>query len=159
MYDISRPIGQRRFQFHGILSWTIHDAPRLTHFCGILLLYFCDLILYIYIYILKKSCIILNCNSNLTLHLFIYLVGLQTKGKFACPVCGPMIKARHSRSLEKEVFDEYIKFLPKNHSYRTIDKAKFNGKEENVKKPRRITPHLWKFEYIRNCQGMQIIYI
>jgi hypothetical protein len=39
MYNISRPIGQRRFQFHGILSWTIHDAPGLTHFCGILLLY------------------------------------------------------------------------------------------------------------------------
>ena len=40
MYDISGPIGQRRFQFHGILGWTIHDAPRLTHFCGILLLSF-----------------------------------------------------------------------------------------------------------------------
>jgi hypothetical protein len=46
MYDISRRTGQRRFQFHGTLSWTIHDAPRLTHFCGILLLYF--LILYIF---------------------------------------------------------------------------------------------------------------
>jgi hypothetical protein len=34
MYDISRPIGQREFQFHGILTWTIHDAPRLTNFCG-----------------------------------------------------------------------------------------------------------------------------
>jgi hypothetical protein len=32
--DISRPIGQRGFQFHGILTWTIHDAPVLTHFCG-----------------------------------------------------------------------------------------------------------------------------
>ena len=40
MYDISIPIGKRRFQFHGILGWTIHDAPGLTHFCGILLLYF-----------------------------------------------------------------------------------------------------------------------
>ena len=34
MYDISRTIGQRGFQFHGILTWTIHDAPGLTHFCG-----------------------------------------------------------------------------------------------------------------------------
>ena len=34
MYDISRPIGQKQFQFHGILAWTIHDAPGLTHFCG-----------------------------------------------------------------------------------------------------------------------------
>jgi hypothetical protein len=40
MYDISRPMGQKLFQFHGIISWTIHDAPGLTHFCGILLLYF-----------------------------------------------------------------------------------------------------------------------
>ena len=40
MYDISRPIGKRRFQFHGILGWTIHDALELTHFCGILLLSF-----------------------------------------------------------------------------------------------------------------------
>ena len=34
MYDISRPIGKKQFQFHGILTWTIHDAPRLTQFCG-----------------------------------------------------------------------------------------------------------------------------
>ena len=34
MYDISRPIGQTQFQFHGLLAWTIHDAPGLTHFCG-----------------------------------------------------------------------------------------------------------------------------
>ena len=36
MYDVSRPIGQRKFQFHAILAWTIHDAPGLTHFCGML---------------------------------------------------------------------------------------------------------------------------
>ena len=40
MYDIYRPIGQTRFQFHAKISWTIHDAPHLTHFFGILLLYF-----------------------------------------------------------------------------------------------------------------------
>ena len=34
MYDISRPIGKKQFQFHGILAWIIHDAPRLTLFCG-----------------------------------------------------------------------------------------------------------------------------
>ena len=32
-------------------------------------------------------------------------VGLQTKGKFACPICGPKIKSCHSKSLRKEVFD------------------------------------------------------
>jgi hypothetical protein len=56
-------------------------------------------------------------------------------GKFSCPVYGPRIKFRCSRSLAKEVFDEYRHFLPKNHSYRTTDKAKFNGKEKNRKKP------------------------
>ena len=30
MYDISRPIGHRQFQFHAMLVWTIHDAPGLT---------------------------------------------------------------------------------------------------------------------------------
>jgi len=57
------------------------------------------------------------------------------------------------------VFDEYRHFLPKNHTYRTTDKAKFNGKEENGKKPRRMTPHLWKLEYNRNRQGMQLVYV
>ena len=33
MYDICKPIGQKRFQCRGILLWTIHDAPGLTHFC------------------------------------------------------------------------------------------------------------------------------
>ena len=79
-----------------------------------------------------------------------YLTGLQTKRKFACPVCGPRIKSCHSRSLAKEVFDEYKKFFPKNHRYRTTEKTKFNGKEENGKKPRRMTPHLWKLKYNRN---------
>ena len=36
MYDISRPIRQKKFQFHVILVWTIHDALGLTHFCGML---------------------------------------------------------------------------------------------------------------------------
>ena len=34
MYDISGPIGKKDFQFHGILVWTIHDAPGLTLCCG-----------------------------------------------------------------------------------------------------------------------------
>lgn len=36
MNDISRSIGQRRFQFHAMFVWIIHDSPRLTHFCGML---------------------------------------------------------------------------------------------------------------------------
>jgi hypothetical protein len=34
MYDICKPIGKKRFQCLGILLWTIHDSPRLTHFFG-----------------------------------------------------------------------------------------------------------------------------
>ena len=34
MYEIYKPIGQKLFQLCGILVWTIHDAPRLTHSCG-----------------------------------------------------------------------------------------------------------------------------
>jgi hypothetical protein len=34
MYDICKPIGEKKFKFSGILLWTIHDAPGLTHFCG-----------------------------------------------------------------------------------------------------------------------------
>ena len=34
MYDISRPIGKKQFQFHGIHVWTIHDTPELSHFYG-----------------------------------------------------------------------------------------------------------------------------
>ena len=30
MYSISRPIRQRKFQFHAMVVWTIHDAPGLT---------------------------------------------------------------------------------------------------------------------------------
>ena len=37
MYDVCRPAdAQREFEFHAMLLRTIHDAPRLTHLCGIL---------------------------------------------------------------------------------------------------------------------------
>lgn len=63
------------------------------------------------------------------------LVGLQTKDKFACPVCGPMMKYHHTKHLGKEVFDEYRHFLSNNHRYRTTEKHIFNGKEETGLKP------------------------
>ena len=34
MYDICKPIGEKKFKFRGIRLWTIHDALGLTHFCG-----------------------------------------------------------------------------------------------------------------------------
>ena len=57
------------------------------------------------------------------------------------------------------MFDEYMNFLPRNHRYQTTKKKKFNGKEENGKKPQRMTPHQWKLEYNRNRLGMQIVYV
>ena len=83
-------------------------------------------------------------------------VRLQTKGKFACPVCGPKIKSCSSKSLRKEVFDEYRHFFSKNHRYRTTDKHLFNGKQDIALKMQRITPQLWKLQYNRNCQGTYI---
>ena len=50
------------------------------------------------------------------------IAGLQTKGKFACPVCGPKMKSHWSKILGKEVFDESRHFLSKNHKYRTTEK-------------------------------------
>ena len=49
-------------------------------------------------------------------------VGLHTKGKFACPVCGPKIKSCLSKRLRKEVFDEYRHLLSKNNRYQTTEK-------------------------------------
>ena len=71
-------------------------------------------------------------------------LGLQTKKKFACPVCGPKIKSRHSKRLGKDVFDEYSRFLSNNHRYRTTEKHIFNGNQETALKSQRMTPHLWK---------------
>ena len=33
MYDIYKQIWHKQSQFCGILVWTIHDAPGITHFC------------------------------------------------------------------------------------------------------------------------------
>ena len=75
------------------------------------------------------------------------------KGKFACPVCGPKIKSHRSKSLRKEVFDEYRHFLSNNHRYRTTERNLFNGNQETALKPQRMTPHLWKMQYNRNRQA------
>ena len=61
---------------------------------------------------------------------YVNIVGLHIKGKFACLVCGPKIKSRLSKSLGKEVVDEYRHFLSKNHRYRTTKIHLFNGKKE-----------------------------
>ena len=58
-------------------------------------------------------------------------LGLQTKRKFACPICGPKMKCRHSRSLGKKVLDEFRHFLHNNHRYQIAEKHLFNWKECN----------------------------
>jgi hypothetical protein len=65
----------------------------------------------------------------LIVHINPSVAGLQTKGKFACLVCGPKMKYHWSKFLGKEVFDEYRNFLSKNHKYRTTEKYLFNGKQ------------------------------
>ena len=72
---------------------------------------------------------------------------LQTKGKFACPACGPKMKSHHSRSLQKQVFNEFRHFLHNNHKYQITKNHLFNGKEETTSRLQRMTPHLWKLEY------------
>ncbi len=34
MFDICKPIGEKKLKFRGIILWTIHDALGLTHFFG-----------------------------------------------------------------------------------------------------------------------------
>jgi hypothetical protein len=34
MYDIWKPIREKKFKFQGTLLWTIHNALKLTHFSG-----------------------------------------------------------------------------------------------------------------------------
>ena len=63
------------------------------------------------------------------------------------------MKSRRSKSLRKDVFDEYRHFLSKNHRYQITEKDMFNGKEETALRPQRMTPHLWKLQYNRTRQG------
>ena len=65
------------------------------------------------------------------------------------------MKYRHSPDLGKMVYDEYRKFLSRNHKYFSTSKHVFNDKEETGLKPQRMTPRLWKLEYnrINNRQG------
>jgi hypothetical protein len=70
------------------------------------------------------------------------------------------MKSRRSKSLGKEVFDEYRHFLSKNHKYRTTEKYLFNGKQETGLKPQRMTPRLWKLAYDRiNPRGTHFVYV
>ena len=77
----------------------------------------------------------------------ILISGLQTKGKYGCPSCGTQMLYRHSKDLNKIVYDEYRQFLPQNHHYQVHEKNHFNGKEVEVRKPRRMNLARWKSSY------------
>ena len=49
----------------------------------------------------KWYMIIVNIIFNIFNPIVHDLLGLQTKGKFECPVCDPKMKSCHSRSLRK----------------------------------------------------------
>ena len=56
---------------------------------------------------------------------YLNIVGLQTKGKFACLVCGPKMNYSFSKYLGKMVLDEYRHFLSKTHRFCTTEKTSF----------------------------------
>lgn len=114
MYNICKSIGQKWFQLHGILTWTIHNAQCLTYF----FLYVNLQCSSIYHLLLKFEKYIFWHSINIIL----YLVGIQKKGKYACLVWGPKTISRHSRSLENEVYNKFRYFLPTNHRCQTIGK-------------------------------------
>ena len=45
------------------------------------------------------------------------------------------------------MYNEYRHFLPQNHRYRMHEKNKFNGKEEERRRPKRMNPLRWKSAY------------
>ena len=46
------------------------------------------------------------------------LIGLQISGYNACPLCGPALQGRHSKSLKKIVYEGHKKYLPDDHEMR-----------------------------------------
>ena len=78
--------------------------------------------------------------------------GLQTKGSYGCPTCGPCTSSRRSSHLGKTVYDEYRMFLKLDHPYRVQDKDDFGGKECLLREPSKMNPGRWMHAY-RNTNG------
>ena len=57
------------------------------------------------------------------------LAGLVTKGYFGCKFCGPSLKSRWSKDLQKLVYDFSRVFLQEEHPYRR-ETYVLNGKRE-----------------------------
>ena len=64
--------------------------------------------------------------------------GCATKGYQGCPVCGPQVDSRFSKSLRKTVFQGHRRYLPENHPFRFMTES-FNGKEDHRRKPTRVS--------------------
>jgi len=64
--------------------------------------------------------------------------GCATKGYQGCPICGPNVDSRFSRSLRKNIFQGHRRYLPAEHHLRFMTEV-FNGKEEHRCKPSRVT--------------------
>lgn len=64
--------------------------------------------------------------------------GCATKGYQGCPICGPQVDSRFSKSLRKNIFQGHRRYLPQNHHFRFMRDA-FNGKEEHRGKPCRVS--------------------
>jgi len=66
------------------------------------------------------------------------IFGCATKGYQGCPMCGPNIDSRFSKSLRKNIFQGHRPYLPIEHPFRYITKA-FNGKQEHCSRPSRVS--------------------
>ena len=90
MYDISRPPSNRSFMLYGVLCWTIHDFPGL----GV----YSSKIKYLRInthnlFSSQLSYLLLYYYYN-AINIIYWIVGIQKKGIFSCPICAYQFQRR-----------------------------------------------------------------
>jgi len=61
-----------------------------------------------------------------------------TKGYKACPVCGPNVVTRHSKTLKKNVYLGHKRYLPMIHQWKQ-QRARFDGQVDLRPPPRRMS--------------------
>ena len=66
------------------------------------------------------------------------LAGYTTKGKFACPICGPDTCSLWLPCSTKTVYMRHRRFLPQNHIWRNHTKQ-FDGNKESGRYPRPLS--------------------
>ncbi|XP_020250883.1 uncharacterized protein LOC109828263 [Asparagus officinalis] len=76
--------------------------------------------------------------KQLWLEAYANLSGWSTKGKFACPVCGPEFEGLHLPYSRKCCYWFNRRWLPSGHKYRKLSN-KFDGTVETRNKPRQMT--------------------